>query len=436
MRRSASGARSGSPTRPPSPTASLDDWLRWQEALHPQSIALGLDRVREVAGRLGLPARNPCTITVAGTNGKGSTAALLSEIYLAAGYRVGSYTSPHLLRYNERVAVNGEPAPDAVLTGAFAAVEGARRGTTLTYFEFGTLAALWLFREAAVKAQVLEVGLGGRLDAVNLIDADCAVISSIGLDHIEYLGDDREKIGWEKAGILRPGRPAVCSDLKAPASIGAQADALGASLWRVGREFRFQRAADAWNWHGPDRHYKKLPPPALAGSIQYLNAAGVVAAVTRLQDRLPVPEAAIRAGLVRLHLAGRFERHGDVVLDVAHNVEAARVLADNLRSLRRPGAPGGFRFVMGMLSDKPVEAFCQVLAPLAVKFYAAGLPPPRGIKAGELARRVAAAGVATQSFDDVAQAFGAAQSEARNGDTVVVCGSFLTVAAVARQLHG
>ncbi|MGH8443513.1 MAG: bifunctional tetrahydrofolate synthase/dihydrofolate synthase, partial [Nevskiaceae bacterium] len=341
------------PNRAPSAAAPLEDWLRWQEALHPQSIALGLERVRDVAGRLGLPADGARTITVAGTNGKGSTAALLSEIYLAAGFRVGTYTSPHLLRYNERIAVNGEPAPDAVLTGAFAAVERVRGDTRLTYFEFGTLAALWLFREAGVAVQVLEVGLGGRLDAVNLVDADCAVITAIGLDHVEYLGRDRESIGREKAGILRRGRPAVCSDPQAPASIGEQARAVGAPLWSFGRDFHIQLAADAWNWHGTDVHYKKLPPPALPGAIQYVNAAGALAAVTRLQRKLAVREAAVRAGLVRLHLRGRFERHGNVVLDVAHNVEAARVLADNLRSFDS----GGCRFVIGMLSDKPVEAF-------------------------------------------------------------------------------
>jgi dihydrofolate synthase/folylpolyglutamate synthase len=424
------------PTKAPNSRAPLEDWLRWQEALHPQSIALGLERVREVATRLALPASGPRTVTVAGTNGKGSTAALLSEIYLAAGYRTGTYTSPHLLRYNERVAVNGEPAPDAVLTGAFAAVEQARGATPLTYFEFGTLAALWLFRESAVQVQVLEVGLGGRLDAVNLVDADCAVITSIGLDHVEYLGKDRDSIGREKAGVLRAGRPAVCSDPQAPASIGTHARAIGAPLWTYGRDFHVQRAADFWNWHGPEGHYKKLPPPALAGDIQYVNAAGVLAAVTRLQPKVPVPETAIRAGLVRVRLRGRFEQHGNVVLDVAHNVEAARVLADNLRSLGRSLAPGQCRFVIGMLSDKPVEEFARVLAPLAESLYAAGLPPPRGIAGVELARRLGGCGVPAQAFDAVAPAFAAACADARGRQTVVACGSFLTVAAAAEQLHG
>jgi dihydrofolate synthase/folylpolyglutamate synthase len=418
------------PSKAPSAAAPLEDWLRWQEALHPQPIALGLERVAAVAARLGLPGQAPLTFTVAGTNGKGSTCALLAEACLAAGHRVGCYTSPHLLRYNERVAVNGEAAPDAVLTGAFAAVERARAGTALTYFEFGTLAALWVFREAAVAVRVLEVGLGGRLDAVNIVDADCAVVTSIGLDHVEYLGPDREAIGREKAGILRAGRPAVCSDPRPPRSIAAHARALGASLWQFGRDFHVQPAADAWNWHGPGRHYKKLPPPALAGAAQMDNAAGVVAALERVRERLEVPEAAIRAGLARLRLPGRFERRGDVVLDVAHNVEAARVLADNLRSI----APGGFRFVMGMLSDKPVEGFTAALAPLAASFDVASLPPPRGLPAAQLAVRVAAAGVPVRAHDSVAAALAAARAGAGAG--VVVCGSFLTVAAAVEALRG
>jgi dihydrofolate synthase/folylpolyglutamate synthase len=422
-----------SPSNAPSAAAPLEDWLRWQEALHPQAIALGLERVAAVAGRLGLPTAGPLTFSVAGTNGKGSTCALLTEVCLAAGQSTGTYTSPHLLRYNERVAVNGVAAPDGVLTGAFAAVERARGDTALTYFEFGTLAALWLFREAGVAVQVLEVGLGGRLDAVNLVDADCALITSIGLDHVEYLGRDREQIGREKAGILRPGRPAVCSDATPPDSIAAHARLLGAPLWQLGREFRVQQVADAWNWLGPQRRFKKLPPPALAGAAQLANAAGVIAAFERVRGRLAVPEEAIRTGLARLRLAGRFERRGRVVLDVAHNVEAALVLADNLRSLEHPG---GFRFVMGMLSDKPVEGFAEALAPVAAGFHVAGLPPPRGMPGARLAERVAGCGVPTQAHETVAHALAAARHEAGRTGVVVVCGSFLTVAAAAEQLRG
>ncbi|HUS24669.1 MAG TPA: bifunctional folylpolyglutamate synthase/dihydrofolate synthase, partial [Candidatus Binatia bacterium] len=310
--------------------------------------------MREVARRLGLPSQAVHTLTVAGTNGKGSSSVLASEIYGAAGYRVGTYTSPHLLRYHERIAVDGVAATDAELVRAFAAVEAARAAVPLTYFEFGTLAALWHFRECHVQVQVLEVGLGGRLDAVNLVDADCALITSIGLDHQDLLGTGRERIGFEKAGVLRANRPAVCADPDPPASIAAHAKALGAPLWQLGRDFAFTATADFWHWQGGDRTYRKLPPPALAGEAQLRNAAGVIAAVTRLQPLLPVPETAIRAGLRRLHLRGRFERRGNLIFDVAHNVEAAQVLADNLAAAR----VGRIHVVLGMLSDKPVEGFC------------------------------------------------------------------------------
>jgi dihydrofolate synthase/folylpolyglutamate synthase len=432
LRRSAPWARPGSPTKPISPNASLDDWLRWQEALHPQSIALGLERVRPVAARLGLPASGLRTITVAGTNGKGSCTALLTEIYRAAGYRVGTYQSPHLRRYNERVALDGRAVADAALIEAFAAVEWARQDTPLTYFEYGTLAALRLFAGARLDLQVLEVGLGGRLDAVNLVDADAALVTAIGLDHVEFLGGTREQIGLEKAGIFRRDRPAACADPAPPASIARHAQEIGAPLWQLGREFHFQHAADAWNWHGPDVHYKKLPPPALAGEAQFRNAAGALAVVTRLQRVFAVPEPAIRSGLARLRLPGRFERRGDVILDVAHNVEAARELADNLRKVARTG----LRIVVGMLSDKPVEEFCAVVAPLAEKIHAGGLPPPRGLDAQRLLERVRRATSRAVGYATVAEAFRAAQAERRPGEVIVVCGSFLTVAAVAELLDG
>ena len=420
------------PTQPPSPEASLDDWLRWQEALHPQAIALGLDRVQQVGAALGLPAGGLRTITVAGTNGKGSSTALLAEIYRAAGYRVGTYSSPHLLRYNERIAVDGRPLADAQIIRAFAAVEAARGAIPLTYFEFGTLAALWWFREAQVQVQVLEVGMGGRLDAVNIVDADAALITNIGLDHVEFLGHDREHIAVEKAGILRRGQPAVCVDPDPPQAIRRCAGALGASLWQLEHEYRYQRVADAWNWHGPETHYKKLPPPALAGAIQYRNAAGVVAVIERLQERLPVPETAVRAGLVRVRLPGRFERRGNVILDVAHNVEAARVLADNLAGVEA----AGFRIVVGMLADKPVEGFLQALAPRAARFYLGGLPPPRGLAGSALAQRAAAVAPGAAVGNTVIDAFRQARAETREGEMILACGSFLTVSAVAGQLDG
>ncbi len=412
------------PLKRPTAASTLDDWLRWQEALHPQAIALGLDRIRPVARKLGLPAEGIRTMTVAGTNGKGSSTVLLSEIYLAAGYRTGTYTSPHLLRYNERVALMGQPVPDSDLCRAFAAVESARGEIPLTYFEFGTLAALWLFREAKVQVQVLEVGMGGRLDAVNLVDADCALVTNIGLDHCDFLGADRERIGHEKAGILRPGKPAICVDLNAPRSIARQAASVGAKLLQLGRDFNYQIAADAWHWRGPGLRYKKLPPPSLSGTEQYRNAAGVLAAVTAVQELLPVAEPAIRAGLVRLYLPGRFERRGPVFLDVAHNVEAAQVLAENLHAVN---IAGKIRVVLGMLSDKPVAEFCAALGPLAGPFYLGGLPGPRGLSGAALAKR---AGLDAQVFETVGEAFRQAQADSGARDAILVCGSFLTVAAV------
>lgn len=421
----------------PRPGAPLAHWLRWQESLHPQAIALGLERVREVAARLGLPERGLPTITVAGTNGKGSSCRLLTEAYRAAGHRVGTYSSPHLLRYNERVEIDGAPLSDAALVAAFEAVERARGEVPLTYFEYGTLAALQAFAGAGLDLQVLEVGLGGRLDAVNIVDADVALVTSIGLDHVELLGHSREAIGMEKAGIFRAGRPAICADPHPPASIAAAADRLGARLLQLGRDYAAEPVADAWNWTGGGTKYRKLPPPALPGDFQRRNAAGVIAAIESLQQRLPVPETAIRAALARLRLPGRFEQRpldgerGALVLDVAHNVEAARTLADNLRA---PG-PGAVTVVLGMLSDKPAAGFAAALAPIARAFYLGGLPPPRGLPAPELASRIGDVGVPVHACSDVVEAFRRAAAD-RAGGQVLVTGSFLTVAAVAEAFHG
>ena len=399
--------------------------------MHPKPIELGLERVRAVAARLDLPARDIRTLTVAGTNGKGSSTMLAAEAWRAAGFRVGAYTSPHLYRYNERVAIDGEPASDMRLCEAFVAVEQARQGVPLTYFEFGTLAALWLFREARVQVQVLEVGLGGRLDAVNLVDAHAALITSIGLDHLDWLGPDRESVGREKAGVLRAGRPAVLADADMPASVAAEVARLGVPAWQLERDYRWQPAGDAWSWLGPDVTYRKLPPPALAGRVQFQNAAGVIAAIQRLQNELPTPETALRSALPRLALPGRFERRGDLVLDVAHNVEAAQVLAENLRSAGIPGVV----LVLGMLQDKPVEAFCQALRPLARVAFAAGLPGPRGLAGETLARRAATAGLDARACADVAEALERARQARQPAESIVVCGSFLTVAA-AGSVHG
>lgn len=414
----------------PGPAAGLSDWLRWQEALHPSTIELGLERVREVAGRMGLPANGIRTLTVAGTNGKGSTAAMLAAIYQAAGFATGAYSSPHLLHYNERITINGVPASDAQLCAAFEVVERARRRTSLTYFEFGTLAALRLFQQAGVQVQVLEVGLGGRLDAVNIVDADVAVVTNIGLDHVEYLGHTRELIAIEKAGVFRRGRSAVYVDPDPCEAVLREADRLGADLWLLNRDFRYERAGDNWNWHGVSEIHRKLPAPALPGAIQLQNAAGAVAALACAGNFLPVEETAIRAGLSRVRLPGRFQRVGQVILDVAHNVEAARVLAGQLIDAK----VGKFHLVIGMLADKPVLDFLKILAPQVIKTYAASLPGPRGLAADDLVQRSRGAGVDAVGYADPVAALRAARAAAAEVDTILVCGSFLTVAAVMAVL--
>ncbi|MDB5977244.1 MAG: bifunctional tetrahydrofolate synthase/dihydrofolate synthase [Nevskia sp.] len=410
---------------------SLADWLAYQERTHPNAIELGLDRTRVVALRLGLLPAQAVTLTVAGTNGKGSSVTLAAGIYQAAGYRVGRFTSPHLLCYNERVAIDGVEVSDEALCRAFAAIEVARAEIPLTYFEFGTLAALWLFHEAAVDVQVLEVGLGGRLDAVNIVDADCALVTNIGLDHTDWLGPDRDSIGFEKAGIMRGGKPAVYADDSPPRRLLEHAAAIGAPLALAGRDFSFSLNADrGWNWRGGVA-YSGLPAPALSGEAQYRNAAGVLAAVTALQALLPVSEEAIRAALPAMALAGRYQRVGNTILDVTHNVESAEVLADNLRG---QGGAGRTWLVLGMLADKPVEAVCAVLAPLVQGAVFGGLPPPRGLAGVALQQRAAVVGLNGQAVSDIAEAYRVAQSLAGPDDRILVCGSFLTVAAVASLL--
>lgn len=417
----------------PTTHSNLADWLRWQEGVNPRAIELGLARLQTVATRLQLPDTRIKTLTVAGTNGKGSSATLAAAIYQAAGYRVGLYTSPHLYRYNERVAINGVSASDADLCRAFVAIEAARGDTPLTYFEFGTLAALWLFREAALEIQVLEVGLGGRLDAVNLVDADAALITNIGLDHTDWLGPDRESIGYEKAGVMRAGRPAICADTQPPASLLRHAQSLGVRPELIGRDYDYSVTAQGWDWRGHAMHLKNLPTPGLSGQAQLRNAAGVLMAVATLQQQLPVAEAAIRGALPTLRLSGRYQRVGDVILDVGHNAEAAAVLADNLRA---ESIAGRVLMVIGMLADKPAETYATALADCVHVFYTAGLAGPRGQTGAALAARLQAVGVNSVPCADVDAAYARARAEAHPGDVIVVAGSFLTVAAMAGKLDG
>ena len=394
-------------------------------------IELGLDRVQRVKDALGLAPAFPLII-VGGTNGKGSTCAYLEAILLAAGYKTGLYTSPHLLRYNERVRISGQVARDAELIAAFEKIDAARGDTSLTYFEFGTLGAMIQFIDAGVDVAILEVGLGGRLDAVNVFDADVAIITSVDLDHMEYLGDTREKIGFEKAGIYRTGRPAICADPVPPASLLEHARNMGADLRCVNREFFAQREAVRWTYRGPSLIWPALPLPSMAGPYQLGNAAGALAALEAVRVRLPVSEAAIRQGLVAALAPGRFQRISrapDVILDVAHNPEAARALAATLRE--QPIA-GRTLAVVGMLADKDADAVFSALAGEIDAWWTCTPDSPRARAAAALAAILVphASGAPISVQQDVRTALDEARNAAREGDRILVFGSFYTVAAV------
>ena len=410
---------------------TLEDWLRWQETLHPRTIELGLERVRTVLRRLRSDAPPFAVITVGGTNGKGSCVAFLDAILRAAGYRVGAYVSPHLLRYNERIRVDGVEASDEALCQTFARIDAARGDISLTYFEFGTLAALERFREAGVEVAVLEVGLGGRLDAVNVVDADAALVTSIALDHTDWLGPDRDSIGYEKAGIFRASRPAICADPDPPPRLLEHARALGARLRRVGVDYDFSRVGATWRWQSDAARVAELPLPTLAGEQQLSNAAAALMTLTSLRDRLPVDAAAIRAGLTQAWLPGRFQIvPGPVewILDVAHNPAAAAVLAHHLS---HRACVGRTRAVLGLLADKDADGVIQALAGVVDEWRPVTLAGARGRTSADLAARLRSAGIqAVSPHDDVASAWQAARADAEAGDRIVALGSFHVVAPV------
>ena len=392
--------------------------------------------MRGVAQRLGLAL--PCvTITVGGTNGKGSTCAMLESILLEAGYRVGTYTSPHLVDFAERARVNGRPADPALLAEQFEAVEAARGEVTLTYFEFSTLAILRLFQHAGLDVAILEVGLGGRLDAVNIVDADCAIVTSIDIDHAEWLGETREAIGFEKAHIFRPDRPAICSDPSPPAALVEHAEAIGADLWLFGRDFNYAGDRQQWSWAGRANRRNAMAYPALRGANQLLNASGVLAALESLRDGLPVSQQAVRQGFAVVELPGRFQvlpGQPSIVLDVAHNPHAAAHLAANLDNM------GFFPYtwaVFGVMRDKDVDAMIAALKGRVDHWLLAALPGARAADPQWVAGRLLEAGVAEGTaeasigcFGSPSEALVAAQERAGPNDRIVVFGSFLTVADV------
>lgn len=410
---------------------NLDDWLRWQETLHPRTIDLGLERVQTLLQRLQPEPPPYLVITVGGTNGKGSCVAFLDAILRAAGYRVGAYTSPHLLRYHERIRVNGVEIDDESLCEMFARIDAARGELSLTYFEFGTLAALERFHEAGVEVAVLEVGLGGRLDAVNMVDADAALVVSVDLDHTDWLGADRDSIGYEKAGIYRAGRPAICADPDPPRRLLDHARTLGARLYRVGCDYDFVRAGATWCWWSEAAQFDDLPIPALIGHHQLRNAAAALMTLVSLRGRLPVLPDAIRAGLTQVRLPGRLQIiPGPVewILDVAHNPHAATVLAEHLRQCRRSGRTWA---IFGLLADKDAGDIIRVMTDVVDDWFAITLPGPRGRTGAELAALLGSAGVANPvAHEDTDHACRAIMDSACTGDRVVVFGSFHIVAPV------
>ena len=435
---------------------TLDEWLTLQESVHPQSIDMGLERVSQVAGVLGVATPASPVITVAGTNGKGSVVAHLEALLGALGVHAGVFTSPHLVRYNERIRIGGSEVDDADLIAAFERIEAARGATTLTFFEYNTLAALLLFAGAKVDAAVLEVGLGGRLDATNLVDADVAVLASVGFDHREWLGDSLELIGAEKAGIFRAGRPAVLGTPEMPASVRAAIARLAAEPLVAERDFRWQVHSGRWDYQGFGLSLHSLPPSALAGAIQYRNAATAIAAlealraaaanrpeIVALAARLAaLDERTVTAALGRVRLPGRFQIiPGPVewILDIAHNEPAARVLAAQLRerALPQAGAPGKARTlgVMGVLADKDAPAIGAVLAAVIDHWIVCTLPGARGVSAAQLAPRLVPDGASFELAASVDAGCELARAKAQPGDRIVVCGSVHAVGPALQWLR-
>lgn len=423
-----------------SPTpATLNEWLALLEQRHFKQIDMGLDRVQAVKEKLDIRFDCP-VIMVAGTNGKGSTCAMLESILLRAGYRVGLYIKPHFLHFNERARLSGDMASDAQLIAAFEAVEAQRGDISLTYFEFTTLAIMKLLADAKQDVVILEVGLGGRLDAVNVVDADVAIVTSIDIDHTEYLGETREEIGFEKAGIFRPGKVAVCGDPVPPKSLIAHAEKIGADLWLMGRDFNYQGDKQQWAYGGRGMRRNSLAYPSLRGANQILNASAALAALEALREMLPVGAQEVRTGLATVELPGRFQvlpGQPLVILDVAHNPHAAATLAQNLDNM-------GFHpytyAVFGSMLDKDIEGVIGHLKDKIDHWCVTDLPLPRAASAQQLKEALLGAGVqpefrrdaarSVETFTTPAEAYANALSRAGENDRIVVFGSFLTVAGV------
>jgi len=409
---------------------TLKAWLDWQESLHPQSIDLGLDRVAQVYQRLNPEQKKPITISVAGTNGKGSSVAFLEAIYLAQGLRVGAYTSPHIIKYNERIKINGQLVSDAFICRAFERIESIRQGISLSYFEFSTLAALDIFSRANLDIQLLEVGLGGRLDAVNIIDPDAAIISSICIDHTAWLGNTREAIAIEKAGILRKNTPAIIGDSHPPQSLLACSTEKQAHVSRIGHDFSYTKAENFWSWKNKNKQFKSLPHPKLKGEHQYRNASAVLAAVDALQAKLPVSEHAIIHGIKTANLTGRFQLiHANpaILLDVSHNRQAAQTLYNYLQTDFKQQA---IHAIFTMMSDKDMQGVIQLMQPCIKHWYITPLDHPRTTKKADIKIAFEQNHIDQVSFDfdSFLAAFTAAKIQAtKDNGLILIFGSFFLV---------
>lgn len=415
---------------------SLAAWLDYIQALHPKSIAMGLDRVAQVATALQIKP-NFRIISVAGTNGKGSTCAMLERIYRESGYKVGCYTSPHLLRYNERVRVNCLEVDDTSLCSAFAAVEAVRGSVQLTYFEFGTLAAVWYFMHCNLDVVILEVGLGGRLDAVNIFDPDCTIVTGVDLDHMDFLGDTKELISFEKAGIFRKDIPAICGDAQPSSSLLQYADDIHADLRLLGRDFSYITTSVGWNFQTQGGTDISLPKPELVGDFQLNNAACVIQAIDSLQALLPVTESEMRRGLQNVSLKGRYQvvnKSPKIILDVAHNPQAASALAKNLHD---DPCSGRTLAVFAMLADKDVKGVIDAVVVEINAWYVADINLARGAKAESLISLIEKVAIEKnilqlhiKSFCSTLDAYKQACMDAHENDRIIVYGSFFTVADV------
>ncbi len=415
----------------------LNDWLSWQENLHAQSIDMGLERIRPVYQQLITQPLAANIIVVAGTNGKGSTVAFLESIYVAAGYRVGAYSSPHLFAYNERIRLDGEMVSDPQICAAFERVNNSRNDISLTYFEFGTLAAFDIFQQAQLDIVILEVGLGGRLDAVNLVDADVAIVTNIDLDHTQWLGETREAIAFEKLAVGRPNTPLIFADDNPPANVAAIVDEQGFLFNQIGTDFGFVASKESWQWWSRDKKYYGLQFPALHGFHQLKNASCALLAVSYLSQQLPISMAHIRVGISKASLPGRFQvipqGQNLLIFDVAHNTHGIAAFLQQLQQIPRIG---DHHLVLGMLADKNIEAISAQLKDNIDVWHLGALTESRGLSAEALYRRIEPALQDSQHvhcYQDIAGAFTAAFSQLKNNDKLIVLGSFYTVGQALQQ---